>query len=263
MGKVISFINNKGGVAKTVSSFNVGILYSMMKKKVLFVDLDAQANLTRLLSSHDERYDYPEFQWEKTIEDAFIAGPKIMSLPVYPSRYEGVDFVPSDLSLSNFDTDTSNKDLKLYLLKDLLRPLKDKYDFIILDCPPNLGSIVSNAMIASDAFVLVTTPDQPSLDGCRMVINMQNKFLDDERLNPYLQFVGCLVTKVKNDKLNKNYIKVIEGNFREYVIKPYIKENTKLNQSASLHVDIFSHDPNGRGAADYMAVGKEILLRLV
>ena len=260
MGNVICFMNNKGGVAKTMSAFNVGILWATIGKKVLFIDLDSQANMTGMLAANDDRYEIN--RWESTIEDAFIGGPKICPLPILPSRYENVDFVPADLRLSNFDVETSNLSLKVYLLKDLIAPVKDNYDYIIIDCPPALGGIIMNAMVASDGIVLVTTPDQPSLDGMHMVINVYNEIINDDRLNPYLKFIGCLITRVENDTINKSYISLIEDEFGAYVIKPYIRKNTKLNQSASMHRDIFTHDPEGRGAKDYMEAAKEILLRM-
>ena len=190
MGNVICFMNNKGGVAKTMSAFNVGILWAKIGKKVLFIDLDSQANLTGMLAANDPRY--ADSKWENTIEDAFVIGPKLNPLPILPSRYEGVDFVPADLKLSNFDVDTSTISLKVYLLKDLIAPVKNNYDYIIIDCPPALGGIILNAMVASDGLVLVTTPDQPSLDGMHMVINVYNEIINDERLNPYLKFLVCL-----------------------------------------------------------------------
>lgn len=260
MGNVICFMNNKGGVAKTMSAFNVGILWSKIGKKVLFIDLDSQANLTGMIAANDSRYNTAK--WDNSIEDSFIGGPKVIPLPVYPSKYENVDFVPADLKLSNFDVDTSTVALKVFLLKDLIDPIRNNYDYIVIDCPPALGGIIMNAMVASDGLVLVTTPDQPSLDGMHMVIGVYNEIISDERLNPYLKFLGCLVTRVENDTINKSYIQLIEEEFGAYVIKPFIRKNTKLNQSASMHVDIFSHDPDGRGAKDYRDAAKEILLRM-
>ena len=260
MGKVISFMNNKGGVAKTISAFNIGILWAKIGKRILFIDLDSQANLTTMISSDDIRYE--SRKWDNTIEDAFVIGPRLNPLPILPSRYRNVDFVPADLKLSSFDVETSSITLKVYLLKDLIAPIKDEYDYIIIDCPPALGGIIMNAMVASDGIVLVSTPDQPSLDGMHMVIGVYNEILADERLNPYLKFIGCLITRVENDTINKFYTSLIEEEFGIYVIRPYIKKNTKLNQSASLHKDIFSHDPEGRSAKAYREAGKEILMRI-
>ena len=233
MGKVISFMNNKGGVAKTMSAFNIGILWANIGKKILFIDLDSQANLTNMVSSDDPRYE--SRKWDNTIEDAFVIGPRLNPLPILPSRYNNVDFVPADLKLSSFDVETSNITLKVYLLKDLIAPIKNNYDYIIIDCPPALGGIIMNAMVASDGIVLVSTPDQPSLDGMHMVVGVYNEVLADERLNPYLKFLGCLITRVENDTINKSYIGLIEEEFGAYVIKPFIRKNTKLNQSVSMH----------------------------
>lgn len=261
MGKVISFLNNKGGVAKTVSAFNIGIFWAMNGKKVLFIDLDSQANLTTLISSSDERY--RDRNWEKTILNSFCAGREYCPLPILRSGYENADFVPADLNLSRFETETGMIKLREFLLKDLIKPVKDRYDFIVLDCPPALGNIIINAMVASDGMVLVSTPDQPSLDGMHMISALYNEVIEDERLNPYLKFLGCLITKVKNDTINKAYIAIIEDEFREYVIRPFIRENTKLNQSASLHKDIFRHDPSGKGAQDYNGAAREIFFRMM
>ena len=259
MGKVISFMNNKGGVAKTMSAFNIGILWASIGKRILFIDLDSQANLTRMLSSDDPS---KSPKWENTIEDAFVIGPKLNPLPILSSRYENVDFVPADLKLSNFDAETSHINLKVYLLKDLIAPVKDNYDYIVIDCPPALGSIIMNAMVASDGIVLVSTPDQPSLDGMHMIVGVYNEVLADDRLNPYLPFIGCLITRVENDTINKSYIGQIEEEFGAYVIKPFIRKNTKLNQSVSFRKDIFSYDPKDRGAKEYRDAGKEILIRI-
>ena len=94
------------------------------------------------------------------------------------------------------------------------------------------------------------------------MINVYNEIISDERLNPYLKFLGCLITRVENDTINKSYISLIEEEFGAYVIKPYIRKNTKLNQSASMHRDIFEHDPDGKGAKDYRDAAKEILIRM-
>ena len=260
MGKVISFMNNKGGVAKTMSAFNIGILWANIGKKILFIDLDSQANLTNMVASDDPRYE--SRKWDNTIEDAFVIGPRLNPLPILPSRYNNVDFVPADLKLSSFDVETSNITLKVYLLKDLIAPIKDNYDYIIIDCPPALGGIIMNAMVAADGIVHVIPPDQPSLDGSHMGVGFYNDVLADERLNPYLKFLGCLITRVENDTINKSYIGLIEEEFGAYVIKPFIRKNTKLNQSVSMHRDIFSHDPDGRGAKEYREAGKEILISI-
>lgn len=262
MGRVVSFLNNKGGVAKTTSVFNIGVYWAKLGKKILFIDLDSQANLTTIMTSNDERFKDMMF-FESTIENSFRDGPKARPLPVLKSRYENIDFVPASLKLSEFDKDTFSNSLKVYLLKDLIKPIKEEYDFIMIDCPPALGSIITNALIASDDIIIVTTADQPSLDGTHMIASVYSDVIADERLNPNLKFDGCLVTKVENDLINKTYIKIITAEFGLQVITPYIRKSTKLNQACSIHTDIFSHDPNGKATKDYADAAIEVLARVI
>lgn len=260
MGQVISFMNNKGGVGKTTTAFNIGMLWSRIGKKVLFIDLDAQANLTKRFSYEDERYDGKK--WASSIEDDFELGPKLTKLSIYDSKYENVDFVPANLKLSNFETATANSPLRMFLLKDLLKPFKDNYDYIIIDCPPALGSIIMNAMIASDAIVIMTTADQDAIDGIEAITELYNAVVSDERLNDRLDFLGCVMTRVKKDNINRAYISAMKERFGGRLIEPYINESTSIRQSISRMTDIFTYNPKCSGAMNYMEVGKELLSRL-
>ena len=140
MGQTICFANNKGGVGKTTTCVAIGQAWARMGKKVLFVDLDSQANLTSIVSPLDPS------QREVSIRDAF-QNPDLFSIEPIG---ENMDLVASDLSLSNFDRDTAAIAGREYLLLDLLKDVKANYDFILIDCPPALGLITYNAMIAAD-----------------------------------------------------------------------------------------------------------------
>ena len=154
MGYTVCFANNKGGVGKTTTSVAIGQAWARMGKKILFVDLDSQANLTSMVSPLA-----PE-DHKLTIRDAFIDKNNFSIEHVS----ENIDLVPSELSLSNFDRDTAAVTGREYLLVDLLKPVKNNYDFIIIDCPPALGLITHNALIASDHLVMVATPDALSIE---------------------------------------------------------------------------------------------------
>ena len=146
MGQTICFANNKGGVGKTTTCVAIGQAWARMGKKILFVDLDSQANLTSIISPLDPS------QRELSIRDAF-QNPDLFSIEHIG---ENMDLVASDLSLSNFDRDTAAFAGREYLLLDLLKDVKANYDFILIDCPPALGLITYNAMIAADHLVMVT-----------------------------------------------------------------------------------------------------------
>ena len=148
MGYTVCFANNKGGVGKTTTSVAIGQAWARMGKKVLFVDLDSQANLTSMVSPLS-----PE-EHKLTIRDAFIDKNNFSIEKID----DNIDLIPSELSLSNFDRDTATVTGREYLLVDLLKPVKKNYDFIIIDCPPALGLITYNALIASDHLVMVATP---------------------------------------------------------------------------------------------------------
>ena len=149
MAEIIAIANNKGGVAKTTTAVAIGRAWAMLGKKILFVDLDSQANLTSTLL--DEEYDP-----KRTITDAFA---EKYDIPIEHVD-DMIDVVPSGLSLSNFDSITSRYNSREFLLADLLDPVKDNYDFIIIDCPPALGLITYNALVAADHLLMVATADR-------------------------------------------------------------------------------------------------------
>ena len=258
-GTVVSFMNNKGGVAKTMSAFNIGVAWARNGYKVLFIDLDSQATLTSIISDDDERY---MDGWDVEIEDSFQMGPEACPLPIFPSKYENIDFVPTTLQLQNFDVHTANSPAKAFLLTDLIAPIKDQYDYIIIDCPPALGSLIINAMIASDGILLVTGANGPSFEGTKMITKVYNNIVSNDRLNPNLKLFGVLITNFENDSINKQMEELIRNTYKGYVMKQMIRKSTKLNQAVTLRISIFEHDPYGRGAADYNEAAKELITNM-
>lgn len=257
MGKVISFINNKGGVGKTTSAHSIGLAWAKMGKRILFVDLDSQSNLTSMLSSTDPLNQ----SWGRTIEDAFISGPQD-GLPIVNTEDPLVDFVPADLDLSNFERDTSNARLKEFLLYDLLEGVKEEYDFVIIDCPPALTPIVSNAMVASDYLVIVANPDGLSYKGAQMVITLYNEIISDKRLNPKLNIIGIMITRYQKDKISDMFIEQFRREYGQLIMKPVIRKSTKIVQATSFNKSIYELDPSGKATDDYLKISQELLLRI-
>lgn len=257
MGKIICFANNKGGVGKTTSASSIGLTWAKMGKKVLFIDLDSQANLTSLISETNTL----DQTWDKTLEDAFIGG-TIEGLPILHSQTPNVDYVPTDLGLASFEKDTARYQLQMYLLTDLLKPIKENYDYIIIDCPPSLSTLTYNALIASDHLVLVTNPEGTSYRGLIMMINMYNEIVANERFNPELKLAGVLITRYENDKVAKMHINTFRESLGEYLVEPFIPKSTKVNQSTSFGKSIFEIDPNGKVAEAYMQAAQELMVRI-
>lgn len=253
MGSIICFANNKGGVGKSTTTAAIGHAWAKMGKKVLFIDLDSQANLTTMISPLE-----PE-QHEFTIRDAFLDS----SLLHVEHVSENIDLIPSELSLSNFDRDTAAVTGREYLLTDLLKPLKSKYDFILIDCPPALGLITYNAMIASDHLVMVSTADGLSYSGLVMVANLYADVKSSERLNKNLKLSGVIITRYQKNRLQEMYLNKIKDELGAAFIEPVIHNATKIAQAGSFRQNIFDYDPEGKATLEYFEVAQSLALRVM
>ena len=253
MGQTVCFANNKGGVGKTTTAKCIAEAWARMGKKVLCVDLDSQANLTTMLSPIEPG------EREVSIRDAFI-NPDLFTIEHVA---ENIDLVPSDLSLSNFDRDTASIAGREYLLLDLLKNVKDNYDFIVIDCPPALGLITYNAMIAADHLVMVTTADALSYSGLVMVANLFADVKSNERLNKGLKLTGVVVTRYEKNRLSELYLSKIKEELGQAFISPVIRKATKMQQAASIKQSIYDLDPSGKATADYIDVAQNLALRIL
>lgn len=252
MGKIVCFANNKGGVGKTTTAVSIGYAWARKNKKVLFVDLDSQANLTTMISplAPDEH--------QATIRDAFMDKSKFSIENVE----KNVDLVPSELALSNFDRDTAAVTGREYLLLDLLRPVKEKYDYIIIDCPPALGLITYNALVASDHLVMVATPDGLAYSGMVMVANLFSDVHSNPRLNPDLKLSGVIITRYEHNKLSDMYVAKIREEMGDTFIEPLISKATKIAQAGSFNQCIYDYDPSGKVTKQYLEVAKTLAKRI-
>jgi len=253
MGNTVCFANNKGGVGKTTTSVAIGQAWARMGKKVLFVDLDSQANLTTMISPLQ-----PE-EHTLTIRDAFIDKNNFNIEHVS----ENIDLVPSELSLSNFDRDTAAVTGREYLLLDLLKPVKKNYDFIIIDCPPALGLITYNALIASDHLVMVATPDGLAYSGMVMVANLFADVRSSARLNQNLKLTGVVITKYERNKLSDMYVQKVKDELGSALIEPVINKATKVAQAGSFNQSIYDYDADGKATKQYIDVAQTLAHRIL
>lgn len=257
MGKTISFVNNKGGCGKTTTVCAIGQAWANMGKKILLIDLDSQSNLTSIITDTDPATQ----EWETTLEDAFIGGPEY-GLPIIKVS-DMIDIVPSDLDLSNFDKDTSRFTGREYLLADLIETVKADYDYILLDCPPALGLITYNALVASDYLVLISNADGLSYRGMKMIASLYNEVIGNKRLNPDLKIIGAIITRYEKNNLSDLYLDKIKADLGNLVILPAVRKSTKISQATSFQRNIYEFDPSGKATKDYLEVSKELLQRIV
>ncbi len=247
MGLVISLLNHKGGVGKTTSAINIGAGLAELGKKVLLIDLDPQANLT--LSLGVPRH-------PNTIYEA-IRG----EAPLVPYQVkEKLDVVISTLDLSGAEMELINEAGREFILRELFEPVRNNYDFIIIDCPPSLGLLTLNALTSSDLVYIPLQTEFLAMQGLAKIKQIISKV--KLRLNKKLEIGGVIATMYDHRKvLNRDVVQTIKKYFGELVFETMIRDTVALAEAPAQRKDIFEYNKNSSGAQDYLALSKEILLR--
>jgi chromosome partitioning protein len=245
--KVISISNHKGGVGKTTSAINIGAGLNLLKKKVLLIDLDPQANLTQSLGLiNQERNIYGALKGEYKLEPIEIL--------------KGLDIIPSTLDLSGAEIELSSEPGREYILKELIEPLRSSYDFIIIDSPPSLGLLTINSFTASDEILIPLQAQYLALQGLAKLVEVVDKIKG--RLNKGLKVGGVFITQYDNRKvLNRDVVETIQAHFKDEVFNTKIRDNIALAEAPAQGLDIFRYNSKTYGAEDYLALSKEILKR--
>ena len=246
MSKIIAFANHKGGVSKTTSVANIGAILSQEGKKVLLIDLDAQANLT----------DY--FLKERPAETIYNSFLNETPLPVVQIR-ERLFLVPSSINMLGLETQLADNIDKAELLQILLEPIREDYDYILIDCPPSLGIATMNALIAATDLYIPLTAEAIPLNGLKMLTDALDKV--KKRKNPTLELSGIIITRWGARNLNRLIEESLRKNFGDIVFKTRIRENISVAEAPSLNQDIVTYAPASHGAEDYQALTEEILKR--
>ena len=246
MSKIIAFANHKGGVSKTTSVANVGAILSQKGKKVLLIDLDAQANLTDY---------YLKERPGETVYNSFI---NETPLPVV--QISGKLFlVPSSINMLGLETQLADNIDKAELLQILLEPIREEYDYILIDCPPSLGIATMNALIAATDLYIPLTAEAIPVRGLKMLTDAMERV--KKRKNPTIELSGIIITRWGARNLNRLIEESLRKNFGEVVFKTKIRENISIAEAPTFYQDIVSYAPTSHGAEDYKALTKEILKR--
>ena len=246
MATVICIGNHKGGVGKTTTTANVGACLSQQGYKVLLIDLDAQANLTEYYLSQRP---------ERTVYNAFI---EESPLPIIEIG-ERLSIVPSSLEMLDIESKTANNLERAEILDILIEPLKDKYDFILLDCPPSLGIVTINALIAATDLYITLTAETMPVKGLKTISDIISRV--QRRKNPSLKLSGIIICRWGGRSLNKQVEESLRAKFGEVVFNTKIRENISLAEAPAFLEDIVTYAPTSHGAEDYKALTKEILER--
>ena len=230
MGKIISVINQKGGVGKTTTAVNLAASLSALEKKVLLIDMDPQGNATSMSSIKEE-------ESFNTIYD-MMADSKIKA--VYPTKLPFLKVIPCNFNLTGAEIELLEVENREFVLKETLKKLKDKFDFIVIDSPPTLNILTVNNMVASDGIIIPIQCEYFALEGLSRIMETMKSI---KNLNPAVEIYGILLTMYdKRVKLTYEVENDVREHFGELVFETVIPRNVKLSESPSFGMPILLYD---------------------
>ena len=250
MGKIIAIANQKGGVGKTTTSINLSAALAAQGKKVLIIDTDPQGNATSGFGVEKNELDntvYELMLGECTIKECILS-------EVIPN----LDMLPTNVNLAAIEIETIDVENKEYILKNELDWIKDKYDFILIDCPPSLSMLTVNAMSAADSVLVPIQCEYYALEGLSQLIHTIN--LVKSRLNEDLEMEGVVFTMYDSrTNLSAEVVENVKENLDEKIFDTVIPRNIRLAEAPSFGQPITVYDPKSAGSVSYISLAQEII----
>ena len=257
-GKVIALVNQKGGVGKTTSSINLAASLGVLHKKVLLVDLDPQGNASTGLGINKADFD-------KSVYDLLIDEAELKDV-VIKTKFKNLYVIPATINLAGADIELMEKSRmdpdfsKGTQLKKYLDITKDMFDFIIIDCPPSLGILTTNALTAANSVIIPVQCEFFALEGIMQLLN--TIMLAQKKLNPTLDIEGVLLTMLDSrTNLGLEVVEDVKSYFKERVYDTIIPRLVRLSEAPSHGKPILAYDPQSRGTEAYLNLAKEVIER--
>lgn len=250
MGRIIAIANQKGGVGKTTTAINLSASLASLGKKVLAIDMDPQGNMSSGLGIDKNEV-------EKTVYDLIIENIGIEEC-ICEEVIENLDVLPSNIDLSAAEIELIGVDNKEYILRDEVNKVKEKYNFIIIDCPPALSMLTINAMTTSDSVLVPIQCEYYALEGLSQLIHTIE--LVQERLNPALEIEGVVFTMYDaRTNLSLQVVENVKDNLNQNIYKTIIPRNVRLAEAPSYGMPINLYDPKSKGTESYLLLAEEVI----
>ena len=253
MGKTIAIANQKGGVGKTTTAINLAASLAVLEKKVLVIDADPQANTTSGLNFS------PEDDQKRTLYEVMI-GKLDVHDALIQTEMENLHMIPSHINLVGAEIELLDEPDRESMLKNALAPVKDEYDFIIIDCSPSLGLITVNSLAASDSVIIPVQPEFFALEGLGKLLQTIRLVQND--INPSLSIEGFVVTMFDGrTKVHAQVVSELKEHFKDRVFNTIIQRNIRLSEAPSHGKPIILYDVMCNGTTNYLNLAREVLER--
>lgn len=249
--KTIALANQKGGVGKTTTTINLGAYLAGEGQRVLIIDIDPQGNAGSGLGLDITQTKPTIYEW--LIDEG-------ASLPAQATKQPNLEIIPANIDLSGFEIDVRENNNRDYILKNRLASVKDRYDFVLIDCPPSLGILTINALTAANSVLIPLQCEYFALEGLTQLLRIIN--LVRTKLNPQLTIEGVLLTMFDaRTRLASQVVQDVREHFKRQVYDVIIPRNVKLSEAPSFGQPISVYDPQSTGAIAYKTLARDLLVR--
>ncbi|MBQ7194297.1 MAG: ParA family protein [Bacteroidales bacterium] len=251
MGKIIAIANQKGGVGKTTTAINLAASLAVLEKKVLVIDADPQANTTSGLNFS------PEDDQKRTIYEVMIGSIEVHDALIQ-TEIANLHMIPSHINLVGVEIELLDAPERESILRKALAPLKNEYDYIIIDCSPSLGLVTVNCLTAADSVIIPVQPEFFALEGLGKLL--QTIRIVQNKVNPALTIEGFVVTMFDGrTRVHTQVVGELREHFGDMVFNTIIQRNIRLSEAPSHGKPIILYDVMSTGASNYLNMAKELL----